>query len=189
MTNQEINKTVHVIIGPTASGKSAFALKKAKETNGVVINCDAMQSYNALHVLTAQPSIKEQEGIPHHLYGHLHPATHYSAADWQKDAIDTINAAWDNDKTPIICGGTGFYLKALMEGLSPIPDIPNNVREKAIALQKEMGNPAFHEKLKEKDPETGEVKLVRSKPKSAKELMMNALDQEIMLLIEEAMKS
>lgn len=146
--------TIQVIIGPTASGKSAFALSVAKDMNGVIINCDAMQSYNALHRLTAQPDADEQSQAPHRLYGFNHPATHYSAADWRNDAIREIDSTLKKNKTPILCGGTGFYLKSLMHGLSPIPDIPDDVRDAAIALQQEMGNPAFHEELKKRDPET-----------------------------------
>ncbi len=146
--------TISVIIGPTASGKSALALSRAKLENGVIINCDAMQSYDALHVLTAQPSPKEQSQCPHKLYGHLHPATYYSAADWRNNAIDEIKAAWDNGQTPILCGGTGFYLKALMNGLSPIPDIPDHVRDEAISLHNKIGTTALFEKLQDVDPET-----------------------------------
>ena len=145
---------IPVIIGPTASGKSAHALRMAQDSDGVVINCDAMQSYDALHVLTAQPSVGDQEHTPHRLYGHLHPSIHYSAADWRNDAIREIKAAIENNQTPIICGGTGFYLKALMEGLSPIPEIPKEVRAVAEAVQKDLGNPAFHEELKRRDPKT-----------------------------------
>lgn len=147
-------KIIHVIIGPTASGKSALALSKASNMNGVIINCDAMQSYDALHVLTAQPDAEEQAQAPHKLYGFLHPSTHYSAAAWRADAIHEIDAAFDSGQTPILCGGTGFYLKSLMHGLSPMPDTLPDVRDAATALQKEMGNPAFHEMLKEYDPET-----------------------------------
>ena len=145
---------IPIIIGPTASGKSALALSKAMENNGVIINCDAMQSYDALHCLTAQPDAADYAKAPHKLYGHLHPATHYSAADWRGDAIREIESAWSKNQTPIICGGTGFYLKALMEGFSPIPDIPQCVRDNAMALQSELGNPAFHAELQKRDPAT-----------------------------------
>jgi len=150
-----VSKTpIHVVIGPTASGKSTYALDKAQTLNGVVINCDAMQSYDALHVLTAQPDADEQSQAPHKLYGHLHPATHYSAADWRFDAIREIETAWDNNQTPILCGGTGFYLKALMEGLSPVPEVPDAVRADAIALLDDMGIEKFHTMLKDRDPKT-----------------------------------
>lgn len=145
---------IHVVIGPTASGKSSHALDKAKELDGVVINCDAMQSYDALHVLTAQPDAHEQSQAPHKLYGHLHPNTHYSAADWREHAIHEIETAWNNNQTPILCGGTGFYLKALMDGLSPIPETPETIRTKVIALMDEMGIEKFHAMLADKDPET-----------------------------------
>lgn len=145
---------IRVIIGPTASGKSAYALGQAADANGVIINCDAMQSYDALHMLTAQPDAVEQAQAPHRLYGFNHPNRHYSAADWRDDAIREIDAAVGNNQTPILCGGTGFYLKSLMEGLSPIPDIPDDVRARGIALQSEMGNPDFHNALKGRDPDT-----------------------------------
>jgi tRNA dimethylallyltransferase len=147
-------KTIQVVIGPTASGKSAFALSVAKDTNGVVINCDAMQCYDCLHRLTAQPDNDEQSQAPHRLYGFLHPNIHYSAADWRTDAIEKIEYCFANGQTPILCGGTGFYLKSLMDGLSPIPDIPDHVRATAVALQAQMGNPAFHDELSKRDPET-----------------------------------
>ena len=148
------NNPIHVIIGPTASGKSAFALSKAQKSNGVIINCDAMQSYDALHILTAQPDAHEQSQAPHKLYGHLHPSTHYSAADWRAHAITQIKNAWAKDQAPILCGGTGFYLKALMDGLSPMPDTPKEIRDAAIALHAEMGQKAFHNMLRDRDPET-----------------------------------
>lgn len=150
-----MNKTkIHVVIGPTASGKSAYALSKAHNLNGVIINCDAMQSYNALHILTAQPNADEQSQAPHKLYGHLHPNTHYTAADWRTNAIHEIKTAWNNNQTPILCGGTGFYLKALVDGLSPIPEIPNDVRAKVIQLHKDIGTDALFQKLKKADPKT-----------------------------------
>jgi tRNA dimethylallyltransferase len=147
-------KIIQVIIGPTASGKSALALEKARANNGVIINCDAMQSYDALHTLTAQPSAAEKAEISHRLYGHLHPARHYSAADWRQDAITEISQAFKAGQTPILCGGTGFYLKALTDGLSHIPDIPQSVRDKAIALHHELGQDAFFAELQRLDPLT-----------------------------------
>ena len=148
------SKIVQVIVGPTASGKSAYAVGMATDHNGVIINCDAMQSYDALHVLTAQPTAEEQAEAPHRLYGHLHPSTHYSAADWRRDAIQAIEQAWEQEQMPILCGGTGFYLKALMEGLSPIPEIPDEVRASASALMDDVGIEKFHTLLQEKDPKT-----------------------------------
>lgn len=148
------SRLVKVIIGPTASGKSALALSEAEKWNGVIINCDAMQSYDALHTLTAQPDTDDLHRAPHRLYGHLHPAQSYSAAQWRDDAIIEIENALDNGQVPIICGGTGFYLKALMEGLSPIPDTPDHIRAEAMALHATLGNPSFHAELSKVDPAT-----------------------------------
>jgi len=153
-TNQKI--IIPVIVGPTASGKSAAAIDLAKTCDGVIINCDAMQSYDALHVLTAQPSKADYNTCPHELYGHLHPSTYYNAAQWRNDAIATIEASLKNNQTPIICGGTGFYLKALMDGLSPMPETPSHIRDEVIALHNEMGHEAFFKMLQDKDPETAQ---------------------------------
>jgi len=122
--------------------------------DGVIINCDAMQSYDALPILTAQPSAEEQKQAPHRLYGHLHPVTHYSAAQWRADAIDEVTSAWNKGKTPIICGGTGFYLKALMQGLSPIPDIPETVRQETQDVYDMIGIAEFFARLQHHDPAT-----------------------------------
>lgn len=148
------NTIIQVILGPTASGKSAYALDKAKQGNGVIINCDAMQSYDALPVLTAQPSAEEQAAAPHKLYGHLHPRAHYSAAEWRDDAIQQIETAWENNQTPILCGGTGFYLKALMDGLSPMPDTPPDIRIAAIEYHETIGTDALFKELQSIDPQT-----------------------------------
>ncbi|MCB9990552.1 MAG: tRNA (adenosine(37)-N6)-dimethylallyltransferase MiaA [Rhodospirillales bacterium] len=145
--------TIHVIYGPTASGKTALALELAARHDGIIINADSMQIYDSLHVLTAQPSQQEQAQAPHRLYAHMAPQEKCSAASWRELAAAEIEQALANDKTPIIVGGTGFYLKALIEGLSPIPDVPPDVRADAMALQAAHGNPAFHAALAERDPD------------------------------------
>jgi tRNA dimethylallyltransferase len=145
---------IHIIAGPTASGKSGLALKLAHEHNGVIINCDSMQVYDALHVLTAQPSKDDRAVIPHKLYSVLQPDEECSAGIWRDMAEAEIENAITEDRTPIICGGTGLYIKVLMEGLSPIPKIPKEVREAANKRQQELGNPGFYEEIKERDPES-----------------------------------
>lgn len=144
--------TVFIIAGPTAGGKSGYALKLAAERGGVIINADSMQIYDALPILTAQPSKNDRAAAPHRLYGVLDPAVPCSAADWRDKAIAEIDAALAQNMTPMIVGGTGFYIKALTEGLSPIPAVDPAVRDKATARQKELGNPAFHGDLAKKDP-------------------------------------
>lgn len=143
---------IHVIAGPTASGKSALAIEKAQQLNGVVINADALQIYNALPLLTAQPSPTDQAQVPHKLYGTLNPTEICSATQWVAMAVTAIADALHNGLTPIVVGGTGFYLKALMQGLSDIPDIPVNIRTRLIEQQRLLGNPAFHQAFSAVDP-------------------------------------
>ena len=155
MSKQEkSNKnTVIIIAGPTAGGKSAHALELAAQRNGVIINCDSMQIYEGLPILTAQPPEEDLKQADHRLYSHLHPNDICSAGNWRELAEPLIAEILDVGKTPIVCGGSGLYIKALMEGLSPMPDIPNEVRDATVALQKELGNPGFYEELKKRDPE------------------------------------
>jgi tRNA dimethylallyltransferase len=145
-------KTVLVIGGPTASGKSRLAVAVAENFSGVVINADSMQVYDGLPLLTAQPSAGDIKQVPHRLYGALPPDKICSAVIWRDMALAEIEKAHAEKKLPIIVGGTGFYLKTLLKGVSPIPDVPPDVRKKFIQMQREMGNPAFHAAFAEKDP-------------------------------------
>lgn len=145
-------QTIHIIGGPTASGKSAQALKVAAQCDGVIINADSMQIYNALPILTAQPPAEDKKACPHLLYGALHPNESCSAGNWREMVEPVINDVLAQGKTPIITGGSGLYIHALIEGLSPIPDISDDIRQAANAKQAELGNPAFYEELKKRDP-------------------------------------
>jgi len=144
--------TIHIIGGPTASGKSSAAMQLARETNGVIINADSVQIYNALPILTAQPTAQDKAEIPHILYGARDPNDPYSAGNWREDVIPLIENILKNGQTPIICGGTGLYINALMHGLSPMPDIPDHIRKEANETQAKLGNPAFHAELAKIDP-------------------------------------
>lgn len=143
---------IPVITGPTASGKSALALRRAQDENGVIINADSMQVYDALPLLTARPDADEQAAAPHRLYAFMPPAQTCSAAYWASCALAEIAAALKAGQLPLITGGTGLYLRALIAGLSPIPDIDPALRVRGNALQAELGNPAFHALLAERDP-------------------------------------
>ncbi|MBL4589359.1 MAG: tRNA (adenosine(37)-N6)-dimethylallyltransferase MiaA [Alphaproteobacteria bacterium] len=147
---------IKIITGPTASGKSSYAIDVARGCNGVIINADSMQLYKDLPILTAQPSEDEQEGFPHKLYSILDSNDRSDAVLWAKLATAEINECFKNGQTPVLVGGTGFYLKALIEGLSPIPEIPIETRHFTEKLQIMVGNPAFHELLKARDPEIAE---------------------------------
>ncbi|HTK83917.1 MAG TPA: tRNA (adenosine(37)-N6)-dimethylallyltransferase MiaA [Patescibacteria group bacterium] len=153
MTDHRVPITV--IAGPTAGGKSARAMALATERNGVIINADSLQVYDTLPILTAQPSDDDKNKTPHCLYGILGARDGCSAAQWRLLAMREIDAAHAAGQLPILCGGTGFYLKALMHGLSPLPDVPPAVRARVMARQKELGNPAFHAELAKLDPVMG----------------------------------
>lgn len=144
--------TIHIVCGPTAGGKSARALELARDLNGVIINCDSMQIYSDLPILTAQPSQDELKQAPHLLYSALHPNAPCSAGNWNEMARPLIQRVLSAGQTPIICGGTGLYIKALMEGLSPIPDIPQNVRERVVNHYETVGAEIFFQELEARDP-------------------------------------
>ncbi len=147
-------KPVLIIGGPTASGKSGLAVAAAEIFFGIVINADSMQIYDGLPCLTAQPAASDLKRAPHKLYGVLPPDALCSAMLWRDLALKEIEAAHGMGKLPIIVGGTGFYLMALLDGLSPIPAIPEGIREKLILKQREMGNPAFYQAFAKLDPIT-----------------------------------
>ena len=143
---------VHIIAGPTASGKTAFALDKAQSVACTIINADSVQLYDVMPVLTARPTAEEQAQAPHKLFGILSPEESCSAERWRGLALDAIYDAARENRLPILVGGTGFYLKALLEGFSPIPDIDPAVRKLASAEQERLGNPGFYEELAKRDP-------------------------------------
>jgi len=125
---------VALIAGPTASGKSAVALRLAKTHGGIVINADASQVYFDLAVLTARPSPDEIAQAPHRLFGHIDGAQAYSAAAWAGEAHNEIARAHAQGLLPILVGGTGLYLDTLLHGIAPIPDIDPAIRAAVRAL-------------------------------------------------------
>ena len=141
-----------LISGPTASGKSTFAIKLAKKINGEVINADSMQVYKELKILTARPSKKQQQNIKHHLYGFQSVKKNFSTGEWQKLAIKKIYELKKRNKIPILVGGTGLYFKSLTEGLVKIPKIPLKFRNKVRILQKKIGQKKFYNQLLKLDP-------------------------------------
>ena len=143
---------VIVVTGPTASGKSALALALAERRGGTVINADAMQTYDAFPILTAQPSAEERVRAPHTLYGVLPLSETVSAARWRTLASAEIERALDAGRVPILCGGSGLYIRTLMLGISPIPDAPLELREQANADWAALGPDTFRARLARHDP-------------------------------------
>ena len=159
MTLQTKHRVI-VVAGPTASGKSALALALAEQRNGIVINADAMQTYDAFPILTAQPTKEERARVPHALYGVLPLSETLSAARWRALATAEIEQALGAGRTPILCGGSGLYLRTLMQGIAAIPEASVELRDQANAEWLSMGADAFRARLAEKDP----VLVARLKP-------------------------
>ena len=147
-----MKEKITIICGPTASGKSSFAQKLAQKKNAVIINADSLQVYKELPLLTAQPTEKDQQEIPHKLYAFLNPFEPFSVAKWMACITQEIKKAKEENKIPILVGGTGFYIKALTEGLSPIPIIPPSIREEIEQTQKKKGIDFLYKKLQKQDP-------------------------------------
>ena len=145
---------VIVIFGPTASGKSSLAMDIAREFDGVIISADSMQVYEELRILTARPTAADEASAPHKLYGVLSAAEACSAGRWLQLAVPEIEAAWRADKLPVVAGGTGLYIRVLMEGLSHIPDVAEECRDATRSKFSEIGPEAFHELLAGADPTT-----------------------------------
>jgi tRNA dimethylallyltransferase len=148
----DLKSKIFLIYGPTASGKSNFAIKLAKKINGEIINADSMQIYKELKILSARPLRKNYQNIKHHLYGFQNVKKNFSTGDWLKLANKKILDIKKRKKIPILVGGTGLYFKALTEGLVSIPNIPNKFREKIRSLHLKLGQKFFFSKLAKLDP-------------------------------------
>ena len=143
----DLKSKIVLISGPTASGKSSFAIKLAKKINGEIINADSMQVYKELRILSARPDPENYQKITHHLYGFHNVKKKFSTGDWIKLAIKKINELKKRKKIPIFVGGTGLYFKTLTDGLVNIPNIPIRSRNKIRVLQESLGQKKFYQKL------------------------------------------
>ena len=141
-----------LISGPTASGKSNFAVKIAKKIQGEIINADSMQVYKKLKILTARPNKIEQKNIKHHLYGIVDLNKKFSTGQWLELAIKKIKSIQKKKKIPILVGGTGLYFQSLINGLVKIPEIPLKFRNKVRLMSKREGQKKFYKKLLKLDP-------------------------------------
>jgi tRNA dimethylallyltransferase len=143
---------VILIAGPTASGKSALALKLAEQHGGVVINADSMQVYRDLRIITARPTEDEERRAPHALYGHVDAADNYSTGRWCADAAAALAAAQRQSRTAIVVGGTGLYFRALTRGLAEVPVIPQEIRVTVRARLATEGVDTLYAELATRDP-------------------------------------
>ena len=148
----DFKSKIILISGPTASGKSSFAIKIAKKVNGEIINADSMQVYRQLKILSARPNPTKYQKIKHHLYGFHDVKKNFSTGNWLKLVIKKIEEIKKRKKTPILVGGTGLYFKALIDGLVKIPNIPLKIRSQIRAQQLKIGQDKFYKKLLKLDP-------------------------------------
>ena len=141
-----------LISGPTASGKSEFAVRLAKKINGEIINADSMQIYKEISILNTRPNKHLTNKVKHHLYGFNSVKKKFSVGKWLKLTNKLIKQLLSKKKTPIIVGGTGLYFKSLTHGLVTIPAIPIKFRKKIISYQKKIGQKKFFVELIKIDP-------------------------------------
>ena len=145
---------VLLILGPTASGKTAYAIDAARAHNGEIINMDSMQVYADLKILTARPSEEDMCDVPHHMFGHVDAQVPYSTGIWLDETMTAIADIQSRGKTPILVGGTGLYAHALTQGLVPTPPVPADVRANT-RLSVGADPRAAHARLLQVDPESG----------------------------------
>ena len=148
----DLKSKIFLVYGPTASGKSLFAVKLAKKVNGEIINADSIQVYKELKILSVRPLKKDFQKIKHHLYGFLSVKKNFSTGDWIKLVNKKILEIKKKKKVPILVGGTGLYFKSLSEGLVDIPNIPIKFRKKIRTLHKKLGSQKFFLELIKIDP-------------------------------------
>ena len=148
----DIKSKIVLISGPTASGKSKFAIKLAKKIDGEIINADSMQIFKEIKILNARPTLKDKSNIKHHLYGFLSVKKNFSVGEWLKKSLKKISEIKKRKKVPIIVGGTGLYFKSLVDGLAKIPKISQRNRDKVRKLQKKIGQKNFYKRLIKLDP-------------------------------------
>ena len=142
------------VLGPTATGKTALGMGLAKELDGEIINADALQVYRRLEIGTDKPSLELRRAVPHHLVDILDPEEPYSAGEFARRARPLIDDVRQRDRSPILVGGSGLYLRALLEGLSPIPRSDPQVRAALDRRCSQEGLPALYGELQAVDPET-----------------------------------
>jgi tRNA dimethylallyltransferase len=150
---QQVRYSAVLIAGPTASGKSALAVELARRFGGVVVNADSMQVYRDLEVITARPTPEEMGEVPHRLYGHIDGAANHSAAAYAAEVTALLQELAGQGALPVLVGGTGLYFKALTEGLSDIPPVPDEVRVAFRARAEQCETSELHAELAGKDPQ------------------------------------
>ena len=141
------NKHVLVLFGPTASGKSKLAMSVANKCNAVIVNCDSKQLYKEIPIITAQPTLEDMQKVEHEMYGIISVAEHCSVARWIDMVKPIIKKIWSEGKVPLLVGGTGLYIKHLINGMPQIPDISDDIRMQVRENINNKGSKYIHAQL------------------------------------------
>jgi tRNA dimethylallyltransferase len=149
-------RPIIAIAGPTASGKTALGVELALALGGEVINFDSVQIYKGIELATAKPSDQERRGVPHHLIDYVDPNTNYTAADWARDAVEKITEIESRDRVPVLVGGTGFYLRTLLNPLFDGPTTDPEIRDRLRSIREKRGAEFLHRLLVKFDPAAAE---------------------------------
>ena len=153
-----MKNTIYFITGPTASGKSKFAIDLSKKIKGEIINADSMQIYKELKIITARPSQLDNKKIKHHLYGYVDGSNRYNVEKWCQDASQVIKSLNKKNINPIFVGGTGLYIDTLINGIASIPSVPESIRNDSKNLLEKVGKEEFYKIVKKIDEDS--IKLI-----------------------------
>jgi tRNA dimethylallyltransferase len=152
-SSQSLSKPIIAVVGPTASGKSSLGIETALRLNGEIINCDSVQVYQGIEIATAKVPVHERQGVPHHLIDFVPPEVNYTAGQWAKSALEKIQEIEERNRTAMLVGGTGFYLRALRNPFFPGPLTDDRLRRRLTKLREDRGPEHLHRLLQRLDPE------------------------------------
>ena len=153
-----MKNTIYFITGPTASGKSKFAIDLSKKIKGEIVNADSMQIYKELKIITARPTQLDNKKIKHHLYGYVDGSNRYNVEKWCQDASQVIKSLNKKNINPIFVGGTGLYIDTLINGIASIPSVPESIRNDSKKLLEKVGKEEFYKIVKKIDEDS--IKLI-----------------------------
>lgn len=169
-----------VLAGPTASGKTALAIELAERLNGEIVSCDSVSVYQGMDIGSAKPSREERARIPHHMLDVVTPATEYTAGQYGRDARTAIGSIASRGKTPIVAGGTGLYLRALLEGLSPVPQRDEALRDRLRRSHQRLAAGHLHRLLARIDPSAAARIHANDTPKLIRAIEVSLLEKQPM---------
>lgn len=151
MVETNSSRQIIAIVGPTASGKSALGIEVALKIGGEIINCDSVQVYQEIEIATAKVPLAERRGVPHHLINFVSPHQMFTAADWARAAVQTIETVESRGHVPVLVGGTGFYLRTLRQPLFPSPPTDEELRRRLTTIRERSGAGRLHRILQKFD--------------------------------------